>query len=147
VLEIGCGGGFFLPYTAEAIGKSGKVTGLDIAPDMLSRCRNYLSNWPVEIQKRIELVQKSAYELPFADGTLDVVYLVAALMEIPEPKRCLAEVKRVLKPGGVLAISEFLPDPDYPTKRATIQCGEAAGFMMAAVEGNLWSYTVRFVKK
>jgi ubiquinone/menaquinone biosynthesis C-methylase UbiE len=145
VLEIGCGGGFFLPYAADAVGEKGKAFGLDIAADMLERCRKYLEKFP-EVKDRIELLQKSAYELPFADGSLDVVYLVAALMEIPEPARCLAEVKRVLKPGGVLAVSEFMVDPDYPTRRVTIRCGETAGFKVNSIEGNAWNYTVRFMK-
>jgi len=145
VLEIGCGGGFFLPYAAEAVGENGKAMGLDIAADMLARCRKYVDKFP-KVKDRIELIQKSAYELPFTDGTLDVVYLVAALMEIPEPARCLAEVKRVLKPGGVLAVSEFMVDPDYPTRRVTIRCGEAAGFKVDGLEGNVWNYTVRFKK-
>ena len=145
VLEIGCGGGFFLPYAAEAVGASGKVFGLDIAADMLERCRKYLGKFP-DMKNRIELLQKSAYELPFADGSLDVVYLVAALMEIPEPGRCLAEAKRVLKPGGILAVTEFLVDPDYPSQRVTIRSGEAAGFRVDTIEGNAWNYTVRFKK-
>jgi ubiquinone/menaquinone biosynthesis C-methylase UbiE len=144
VLEIGCGGGFFLPYAAELVGEHGRVFGLDIAPDMLDRCRKYLNRWPEELTKRIELVQKSAYELPFEDNSLDLVYLVAALMEIPDPKRCLLEVRRVLKPDGILAVSELLPDPDYPTAKVTIKCCEAAGFTVEDVKGNLWTYTAKF---
>ena len=146
VLEIGCGGGFFLPYAAETVGKSGRVFGLDIATDMLERCRQHLLRFPAEIRQRVELLQQSAYELPFEDGSLDVVYIVAALMEIPDPQRCLLEAKRVLKADGVLAVSEFLPDPDYPGKRATIRCAEKAGFTIEAVEGNFWAYTIRFRK-
>ena len=144
VLDVGCGGGFFLPYAAEAVGAGGKVDGLDISGDMLELALAYLGKWPVEVRERVSLLQKSAYDLPFAAGSLDVVYSVAALMEIPDPQRCLAEVRRVLKPGGILAVSEFLPDPDYPGRKATIRCGELAGFTLDAVEGNLWNYTVRF---
>lgn len=145
VLEIGCGGGFFLPFAAHTVGAEGRVYGLDIAMDMLARCRRHMSQFPADLQRRVELVQRSAYELPFEDGSLDVVYLVAALMEIPDPQRCLTEARRVLKPGGILAVSEFLVDPDYPGRKTTIYCGEQAGFNVSAVEGNLWNYTVRFV--
>jgi ubiquinone/menaquinone biosynthesis C-methylase UbiE len=112
---------------------------------MLARCRRHLMKFESALQKRVELLQKSAYELPFADASLDVVYLVAALMEIPDPQRCLREVKRVLKPGGVLAVTEFLVDPDYPGRKATVRCVEEAGFKTAAVEGNSWNYTIRFI--
>lgn len=146
VLEIGCGGGVFLPYAAQAVGEGGKVYGLDIAIDMLALCRRYLSAYPLKVNNRVELVQRSAYELPFDDNSLDVVFLVAALMEIPDPQRCLAQVHRVLKPEGILAVSEFLVDPDYPGRKSTIRCGERSGFKVDAVEGSLWSYTVRFKK-
>ena len=119
--------------------------GLDIAEDMLARCRKYLMRFESELQRRLELLQKSAYELPFEDGSLDVVYMVAALMEIPDPQRCLREVKRVLKPGGVLAVTEFLVDPDYPGRKATIHCVEQVGFRVDVVEGDAWNYTVRFI--
>lgn len=146
VLEIGCGGGFFLTRAAAAVGESGKVYGLDIAADMLARCRRYLGKFPREVQERVELVQKSAYELPFADGSLDVVYFVTVLMEIPDPQRCLVEVRRVLKPQGIVAVTEFLPDPDYPGRGTTIRCAERAGFTLSTSEGNLWNYTVCFRK-
>ncbi len=146
VLEIGCGGGFFLPHAAHAVGEGGKVYGLDVSAAMLGRCRRFLAKFPRNVQERVELVQKSAYELPFEDGSLDVVYFVCVLMEIPDPQRCLAEVKRVLKPGGIAAVSELLVDPDYPGRKATLRCGERAGFKLEAVEGNLWNYTARFRK-
>jgi ubiquinone/menaquinone biosynthesis C-methylase UbiE len=146
VLEIGCGGGFFLPYAARAVGAEGHVIGLDIDEKMLEKSLSHLSQTPAQIRERVELIQRSAYYLPFDDASLDVVYLVAALMEIPEPKRCLKEARRVLKPEGVLAVSEFMPDPDYPTRRVTIRTAEEAGFTVDAVEGNAWAYTVRFKK-
>lgn len=146
VLEIGCGGGFFLPYAAHAVGKDGKVFGLDIAEAMLARCLRHLARVPVDLRRRIELIHQSAYELPFDDSSLDVVYLVTALMEIPDPQRCLAEVYRVLKPQSTLAVTELLVDPDYPGCGATIRIGEKAGFKVETVEGNFWNYTVRFKK-
>ncbi len=146
VLEIGCGGGFFLPYAARAVGAEGQVYGLDIAEDMLERSLDHLAKVPVEIRGRVKLVQRSAYELPFDDASLDVVFLVAALMVVPDPPRCLREVRRVLKPEGVLAVSEFMPDPDYPSRRITIRTVEGAGFAVEAVEGNAWAYTIRFRK-
>ena len=146
VLEIGCGGGFFLPYAARAVGAEGHVIGLDIEEKMLEKSLSHLAQTPAHIRERVELIQRSAYYLPFEDASLDVVYLVAALMEIPDPKRCLKEVRRVLKPEGVLAVSEFMPDPDYPTRRVTIRTAEGAGFAVEAVEGNAWAYTIRFKK-
>ena len=146
VLEIGCGGGFFLPYAAQAVGAEGHVYGLDIAEDMLEKSIDHLAKTPAHIREHVELMLRSAYDLPFEDASLDVVYLVAALMEIPDPQRCLLEAHRVLKPKGVLAVSEFMPDPDYPSRRVTIRTAENAGFAVEAQEGSAWAYTIRFRK-
>ena len=54
--------------------------------------------------------------------------------------------RRVLKPGGILAVTEFLIDPDYPFISTTIRLGEEVGFVVEAAEGNWWNYTVRFRK-
>jgi ubiquinone/menaquinone biosynthesis C-methylase UbiE len=67
--------------------------------------------------------------------------------EIPDKERTLAEVKGVLRIGGILAITELLPDPDYPLKRTTIRQGAAAGFTLDQAPGGLWTYTARFRKE
>jgi ubiquinone/menaquinone biosynthesis C-methylase UbiE len=72
--------------------------------------------------------------------------MITVLQEIPDPKRAPAEAKRVLKFGGKLAVTEFLPDPDYPLKSPTVRMGQEAGFALDAVLGNVWTYTVRFRK-
>ena len=51
-----------------------------------------------------------------------------------------------LKPGGVLAVTELFPDPDYPWKSTTIKLGTEAGFVVDEVSGNFFNYTVRFRK-
>jgi len=62
-----------------------------------------------------------AYDLPFVEGSLDLVCMVNVLPEIPDRGKALREVRRVLTPGGILAITEFLPDPDYPLPSTTIK--------------------------
>ena len=52
----------------------------------------------------------------------------------------------MLKPGGILAVSELLLDPDYPLRSTTVRIGAEAGFRPEATMGNLWNYTVRFRK-
>jgi ubiquinone/menaquinone biosynthesis C-methylase UbiE len=72
--------------------------------------------------------------------------MVTVFQEIPDKKRALHEIKRVLRPGAMLAVSEFLPDPDYPWKSTTRKMISQEGMQIDAVCGNLWSYTVRFRK-
>jgi len=88
----------------------------------------------------------SAYELPFDDSSIDLVYLITVLPEIPDQGKALAEIKRVLKTEGILAVSEFFPDPDYPLSKTTAKQGEKAGFVVEGIYGNIWTYTVRFQK-
>jgi len=77
----------------------------------------------------------------------DRVYMVTVLPEIPDRSRALREVRRVLKSGGILAVTEFLPDPDYPLRSTTIRICQNEGFVVDASSGNLWNYTVRFKKR
>ncbi len=59
------------------------------------------------------LVQASASEIPLLTGSVDHVFLTAVLGEIPNRPEALAEIRRVLREGGRLSVSEQLPDPDY----------------------------------
>ncbi|AKB81103.1 2-heptaprenyl-1,4-naphthoquinone methyltransferase [Methanosarcina barkeri 3] len=144
ILEVGCGSGAFTICAARTSGIKGEVYALDIQPRMLMQLKKKLSRPENRDIKNIKLVEGDAHKLPFNDNSFDVVYTVTVLQELPDQNRALKEMKRVLKPGGVLAVSEFLPDPDYPLKSTTIRLGEEAGFFLDKVEGNLWNYTVRF---
>ncbi|WP_292387562.1 class I SAM-dependent methyltransferase [Methanosarcina sp. UBA5] len=144
ILEVGCGSGAFTTFAAKAIGIKGEVYALDIQPKMLMQLKKKLSRPENRDIINIKLVEGDAHKLPFDDNSFDVVYTVTVLQELPDKNKALKEMKRVLKPGGILAVTEFLPDPDYPLKSTTIKLGEEAGFILDKVEGNLWNYTVRF---
>jgi len=146
VLDLGCGSGTFTTFAARTVGETGKAYALDIEPKMLKQLENKLAKPENQGIKNIEIINKNAYELPFDDNFLDVVYMVTVLQEIPDKKRALREIRRVLKPGGILAVTELLPDPDYVFKFQTIKLVEKAGFVLDKALGNLWNYTVRFKK-
>jgi ubiquinone/menaquinone biosynthesis C-methylase UbiE len=146
VLDLGCGSGAFTPSIAGTVGEKGKIYALDIQADMLKQLENKLSRPENKDIKNIKLIEGNAYELPFEDNSLDLVNMVTVLQEIPDRNRALQEVKRVLKAGGVLAVTELFPDPDYPWKSTTINLGSGAGFAVDKVLGNFFNYTVRFRK-
>ncbi len=146
VLDLGCGSGAFTPFIARAVGQKGKVYALDIQADMLRQLEEKLSRPENKDIRNIKVIEGNAYELPFEDNSLDLVNMVTVLQEIPDRGRALHEVKRVLKPGGFLAISELFPDPDYPWKSTTVKLGREAGFVADKVSGNFFNYTVRFKK-
>lgn len=146
VLEIGCGSGAFTTFVARSVGGEGKVYALDIQSAMLKQLEKKLVKPENRDIKNIKLVHASAYDLPFDNNSLDLVYMITVLQEIPDRQKALAEIKRVLKPRGVLAVTEFLPDPDYPLISTVVKQGKKAGFVLDKISGNIWNYTVKFRK-
>ena len=146
VLDLGCGSGAFTPFIARTVGERGKVYALDIQTDMLKQLKRKLARPENRDIKNIKIIEGNAYELPFDNGSLDLVNMITVLQEIPDRNRALQEANRVLKPGGLFAVTELFPDPDYPWKATTIKLGEAAGFIVDKVSGNFFNYTVRFKK-
>ncbi len=118
----------------------------DVQSAMLRQLEQKLARAENQDIRNVELKKASAYELPFADDFFDLAYMVTVLMEIPDRGRALREVKRVLKPGGTLAVTEFFPDPDYPFRSTVIKTGKREGLSLDGSQGNFWNYTVRFKK-
>lgn len=146
VMELGCGSGAYTTFMARAAGEQGKLYAVDIQPAMLRQLERKLDEAENQDIKNVELKEASAYELPFADDFFDLAYMVTVLMEIPDKGRALREVRRVLKPGGILAVTEYFPDPDYPFRSTVIKLGRREGFMLDDTQGNFWNYTVRLKK-
>jgi len=146
VLEVGCGSGAFTVDVARAVGSTGQVHALDVQADMLEQLKLKLARPENNDITNIETHQADAYGLPFEDESLDLIYMVTVLSEIPDQARALAECRRALKPGGILAVSEWLFDPDYSLSRAVVQRGIEAGYALQGIHGNFGHYTVRFTK-
>jgi len=146
VVDLGCGSGAYTPYVARTVGNDGKVYAVDIQRGMLKQLERKLSREEFQDIRNIEIKQASAYELPFEDESIDLVYMVAVLPEIPDRRTALGEVHRVLRPGGVLAVTEIIQDPDYPWMSTTIRIGQQRDFIVEAATGSFWNYTVRFRK-
>lgn len=146
VLEIGCGSGAFTTDVARVVGNGGIVYALDIEIKMLKQVANKLNRVENNDIQNIRLIQASAYALPFSKEFFDVVYMVAVFQEIPDKERALKEINRVLKDNGILSISEFIVDPDYPLKSTTIKMIQKAGFKLNKISGNFFNYTITFGK-
>ncbi len=141
VLELGPGPGAFTIDAARRAGPEGRLTVVDIQPEMIAKVEARLR---VAGVKNVETRVADAYGLPLADSSIDRAFLVTVLGEIPDPKRALAELHRVIRPGGVLSITEEFLDPDYPLALETIRLLESAGFQLCRRGGNLWMYTLNF---
>jgi len=142
VLELGPGPGFFTIEAAKRLGNSegpGTLYCLDIEPAMIARAKNKVTRYGL---KNIALMLGNGECLPFKDASFDLAYLVTVLGEIPDKDQALKELNRVLRPGGVLSISEYLLDPDYPLRRTTISWARQAGFEPFQEYGNFFAYVV-----
>jgi len=73
-------------------------------------------------------VQGDAVRLPFGLGAFDVVFLVTVLGEVSQPRECMADIGRVLRPGGLLSVTEQKGDPDALSQKELLQLGEESGF-------------------
>jgi ubiquinone/menaquinone biosynthesis C-methylase UbiE len=99
VLVAGAGTGLDLPLLPPAH----RYVALDLSRAMLARAR------PKRGALAIEFVEGDAQRMPFADGAFDFVILHLIVAVVPSPQRCLAEVARVLRPGGrALVFDKFL---------------------------------------
>ena len=103
VLDVACGTG---NATIPAAKAGARVTGLDIAPALLEIARERCADAMVEI----DFIEGDAQELPFEDAGFDRVVSVFGHMFAPDHERTAAEMKRVVRPGGVIAIACWVPD-------------------------------------
>jgi ubiquinone/menaquinone biosynthesis C-methylase UbiE len=95
----------------------------------------------------VEFHVADAHHRPLEDASVDRAFLVGVLPEIPDPQGALAELRRVLRPGGVLSISEGFIDPDYRFAfETTVGQVQPAGFVLGERFGNVWQYTLNFRK-
>ncbi len=141
VLELGPGPGAFTVDAAQRAGPEGQIVAVDIQPEMIAQVEARIRAAGLT---NVETHVASAYDLPLDDGSVDRAFLVTVLPEIPDQARALAELYRVLKPGGVLSITEEFTDPDYPFAFETIRRVEAAGFRQERRYGSFWVYTINF---
>ena len=104
VLDLGCGTGALM---AQVLSEDAhrQVTGLDLSEEMLAQARARLGD-------RAALVQGDSEHLPFPDGSFDMVYCCDSFHHYPDPAAVLAEVGRVLVPGGIFLLGDiWLPLP------------------------------------
>jgi len=144
VLELGPGPGAFTLPAARRIGPTGRLIAVDIQTSMIAQVEQRAREAGLD---NVKTHVASAYELPLEDNSVDRAFLITVLPEIPDRRRALAELRRVLKPGGVLSITEEFLDPDYLLAGETIALVQGAGFALSERHGNWFVYTVNFEAK
>jgi ubiquinone/menaquinone biosynthesis C-methylase UbiE len=109
VLEVAVGTGRNLEHYPPGV----EVTGVDLSPDMLARARRRAA----KLERAVTLVEGDAQHLEFADARFDTVMCALSLCTIPDQRAALAEMHRVLKPGGTLLLVDHIEYTRGPLRR------------------------------
>jgi phosphatidylethanolamine/phosphatidyl-N-methylethanolamine N-methyltransferase len=106
VLEVGVGTGLALPHYRPGL----RVVGIDLSPEMLARARAKVERDRLDHVEALIEMDAEAMELPDASFDAAVAMFVASV--VPNPRRMMAEMRRVVRPGGViLLVNHFLAPP------------------------------------
>lgn len=128
VLDLGAGGGFDCFVAGPKVAATGRVIGVDMTPDMLTKARRNIASY--REQTRLDNVEFRLGEienLPVADASVDVVISNCVLNLSPDKPRVWREIARVLRPGGRVAVSDLalvrpLPEAVKQNVEALIGC-------------------------
>jgi ubiquinone/menaquinone biosynthesis C-methylase UbiE len=137
LLEIGVGTGYYSLEMAVWVGPDGKLELFDLQQEFLDHAMRAAAERGLG---NLTPTQGDATALPFEDGSMDAVIVIAVLGEIPDSAAALAEIRRVLKPGGRLVVGELFGDPHFTTRASLERLAAAAGLSFAEHSGNWFGY-------
>jgi SAM-dependent methyltransferase len=140
ILEVGPGTGYYSIDAAGWVAPGGQLDVLDVQQEMLDHTlRRAAERGMANVVPHLG----DARSLPFADASFDAAYLVTTLGEIPDQDAALAELSRVLKPGGRVVVGELFGDPHMVTHASLVRRAAVAGLHLERKLGGLWWHFTR----
>lgn len=139
VLEVGAGTGTFTLPLAERVAPDGRIASIELQRAMLQWHVRRRGDAATDL---VTLHQADAHALPFADDSFDRALMVAILPMVRDKQRALRELRRVLRPGGLLLVSEEWLEPEYVPLAVTRRWCERAGFEQVRGNRSAWFYTL-----
>jgi ubiquinone/menaquinone biosynthesis C-methylase UbiE len=123
VVEIGCGPRGCLGLLSTRVGSAGRVVGVERSEELVERGRQFLAKHRMT---NVEVVHADARATGLPAGTFDVATARLVLVNVPEPERLVAEMVRLVRPGGVVALHEADSttqrcDPPHPAQTRLLQ--------------------------
>src|SRR6266566_560620 len=131
VLDVGCGTGTLALEAARHVGRAGRVAGVDPGAEQIARARAKAARRHVSIEFQTGVIE----QLPFPDQTFDVVLSTLMMHHLPASlkRQGLAEIARVLKPGGRLVIADFTRKQERAGRAARFHAGGSSMHDLAAL--------------
>jgi len=130
VVDLGSGAGNDCFIAREEVGDTGKVIGIDFAPNMLEKARK---NAEKRGFKNIEFIEGDIENMPLPDSTIDVVVSNCVLNLLPRKDKIFREIYRVLKPGAHFCVSDVVLNGEFP-KEFTDNAAMYAGCIASAIQ-------------
>jgi SAM-dependent methyltransferase len=120
-LDVGCGSGTLAMEAARYVGKTGRVTGIDPGVKQIARASSKAARYNVPVDFQVGVIE----HLDFPDQSFDVVLSTLMMHHLPASlkRQGLAEVARVLKPGGRLVIADFVPKKERTGRAVRFHAG------------------------
>jgi ubiquinone/menaquinone biosynthesis C-methylase UbiE len=142
LLEIGVGTGYYSLDLADWVGPDGALELFDLQREFLDHTMRAAAARGLA---NLVATQGDATDLPYEDGSIDAVVLIAVLGEIPDTAAALREVHRVLRPSGRLVVGELFGDPHFTTQAGLGRIAATAGLTLEERSGNWFGYFARLV--
>jgi ubiquinone/menaquinone biosynthesis C-methylase UbiE len=143
VLDAGCGPGRLTVPIAKRVGPAGRVVALDRQLRMLQRLQRRITDHDLT---NVETIFGKLGEDLLPPAAFDVAVLVTVLGEIPDQAGALAEIRGALRAGGVLSVTEVLPDPHYQTLAQVRALAAEAGLAEQRLFEGRAGYTINLVR-